>query len=270
MGRGQKAIFLEVQELKEMLGLDEKYNHFPMFKKRILENSQKRLNMDTDLNFTYQIIKKGKTVLGIEFYMSQNKISTSPTAKEQYVKIEKIVPETIKNNDERFDKLFHKLCPIVNCEWKVSIKMLNELIRNYSEQEIMIAYNLTEKALEKGNIENIAGYFIKAVKEKFVDVQAEKKKQETEKRAKTKAQEEETKQKQLKQEVNKKAIVEQEQAEMIEFLEQNKDFEQVVFNEFLNSFVGKNSKVKTISDIFKSPMCKGIFLGIAKQKKDNL
>lgn len=191
-GRGQKRVFLEVQELKEMLGIAEKYSNFTMFKKYVLEDSQKRLNQDTDLNFTYQIRKRGKTVLGIDFYIIQNKKNISPTAKEQYIKIEKVVPQTVSSNDENDEALFHKLCPIVNGQWKVSIKMLSELIKNYSEQDIMVAYNLTEKALKKGNIENIAGYFIKAIKEKFVDVQAEQKKKEAEIKVKIKKEQAET------------------------------------------------------------------------------
>ncbi len=53
-----KRVF-DVEELKEILGVDEKYNNrYYNFKKRIILQAQKDLTEHTDINFTFKESKK--------------------------------------------------------------------------------------------------------------------------------------------------------------------------------------------------------------------
>ena len=45
LGRGQSIVLIDVDELKEMLGVKGKYWHFPMFKKKVLDDSQVKINL---------------------------------------------------------------------------------------------------------------------------------------------------------------------------------------------------------------------------------
>ena len=59
---------IEIEELKKMLGIADKYKDgFGNFKRRVLEPAKKELNEETQLKFDYKPIKKGKSFKYIEF-----------------------------------------------------------------------------------------------------------------------------------------------------------------------------------------------------------
>lgn len=61
--------YIELGELREMLNLQEKYDRFQDFKVKVINAAMRELK-DTDMAFTYEPVKKGKTVVGIRFYFS--------------------------------------------------------------------------------------------------------------------------------------------------------------------------------------------------------
>lgn len=64
-------------ELRELLGLSNKYPVWNNFKQRILENTQNEINTKTDIKFEFSVIKKDRTVSKIKF----NILSKSPSYK---------------------------------------------------------------------------------------------------------------------------------------------------------------------------------------------
>lgn len=59
-----------ISDLKMMLGIEEKYKAFRDFKKRVLEISKNQINNHSDLDFEYDVIRKGKTPVEIKFIVS--------------------------------------------------------------------------------------------------------------------------------------------------------------------------------------------------------
>lgn len=183
LGRSQHVVLLDVDELKEMLGVAGKYGHFPMFKKKVLDDSQKKINNDTDLNFEYKVKKNGHKILGIEFTLSQSK---NAKIRNQIIKetlSQKIKQdangELITNNEE--------LSKIVTTDFGVNKKIYQTIIKEFTEGDIRQAIAITQQEIAKGKIQNIAGFFVEAIKNKYQNPAILAKQKNTEKKAKIEA-----------------------------------------------------------------------------------
>lgn len=60
-----------IDELKKILGIEDKYKQYTHLKKRIIESSKDNINKDTDINLSYVEIKEGRKVVKIQFIISQ-------------------------------------------------------------------------------------------------------------------------------------------------------------------------------------------------------
>lgn len=60
---------MPLDELKQMLDCDkvETYKEFKEFNKQVLKRIQKEMHEKTECKYTYEPIKKGRTVVGIRF-----------------------------------------------------------------------------------------------------------------------------------------------------------------------------------------------------------
>lgn len=64
---------IEVEELKKMLGISEKYvDSFGNFNRRVLSVAEKELNKKTKIDVSYHLKKRGKRVVAIEFDIKDN------------------------------------------------------------------------------------------------------------------------------------------------------------------------------------------------------
>lgn len=61
--------YMEINDLREMLNLQEKYDRFQDFKSKVIHVAMKELK-DSDMAFTYEQVKKGRNVVGIRFFFS--------------------------------------------------------------------------------------------------------------------------------------------------------------------------------------------------------
>jgi hypothetical protein len=86
------------------------------------------------------------------------------------------------------EKLIVELLPIVVTKFGVSLKMFMSLVESYSEEDIRKAMAITDKMFLTGKIENIAGFFIEALRGHYQDADEQKKKIEADKIAQKKAQ----------------------------------------------------------------------------------
>lgn len=57
---------MEVKELKRLLNLEGQYKQFPLFRLRVLDRARQELG-ETDLPFTYELVREGKSVSVIRF-----------------------------------------------------------------------------------------------------------------------------------------------------------------------------------------------------------
>lgn len=58
---------IKIDDLKKMLGCENKYKQFKEFKRNVLEIAKKEVNEHTDIDFEYKKITQGRKVIGIEF-----------------------------------------------------------------------------------------------------------------------------------------------------------------------------------------------------------
>lgn len=66
------AIRISVEEFRETLGLEDSYEYFTDLKRHVIEKARKQLAEYTDIEFTYQVEREGRTAKRIRFFVRQN------------------------------------------------------------------------------------------------------------------------------------------------------------------------------------------------------
>ena len=155
-GRNKLHPKIDLQELKDMLGVGDKYNPYNNFKQRVLDEAQRRLGENTDIRFTYDETKERKKVVGLVFHIEENHPAWLNENKTEDAESEE-VPQT----------LFNEIFPKVE-KWGVSREVLSLLMDTQTEEAIQtgLAYTLFEEKLGKIK-DNKAGFFINAVKNRY-------------------------------------------------------------------------------------------------------
>jgi plasmid replication initiation protein len=86
-----------IEDLKNHLGLAEKYEHFFNFKARVLEKAKKEINKYSDIKFSYEVKKLGRSPNTIEFIVSKKSSNKPPfLAHNQTTKLSTIHTEKAK------------------------------------------------------------------------------------------------------------------------------------------------------------------------------
>jgi plasmid replication initiation protein len=154
LGKNQYKLRFDLEELKEILGVSEKYQQYAGFKMRVLDEAQQRLAEKTDIGFTCEEIKSGKKVTALVFHIyNNNQKKTAPTT----------VIETQKSDEEQ-ENLIIELTPIVVKKFGVSLKVFMGLVEKYTEGEIRNAIKVTEKSINTSKVDNAAGFFVEALR----------------------------------------------------------------------------------------------------------
>ena len=101
----KKTIFTkEIKELKNHLGVSEQYNRFSNFKQKILEKSKKEINKNSDINFSYKVIKLGRHPHTIQFTVSKKGADTKTALKAISEKVVRLSPAVL----EQAKTIIHK------------------------------------------------------------------------------------------------------------------------------------------------------------------
>jgi|TARA_R110002167_G_C12693194_1_gene652630 plasmid replication initiation protein len=95
------AKIIPCEELKELMGLSEKYPRFADFKKYVLEVSKVQINKETDIRLDYEIIKTGRSPTHIKF-IAQFKKGQEPNSVEIQEEL------IIEPGKEKFDRVRSK------------------------------------------------------------------------------------------------------------------------------------------------------------------
>jgi Initiator Replication protein len=196
-GRRQYNVEVPLDELKEMLGVANKYDLYGHFKAAVLEEAQKRLIETTDISFAYQEVKVGKKVAAIVFHIKENAAGYSTVEDLQKMtpiklpqtsaSFSKKLPYTPTNTPNATTKVVKTATttadkPKVASDieelavqtWHVSAKMWKSLITSYDEPALRQAVAVTQKALEAGKVKDAAGFFVQAVRNGYVDTEGGK------------------------------------------------------------------------------------------------
>ncbi|UZR99237.1 replication initiation protein [Chondrinema litorale] len=211
-----------VDELKEILGVEQKYKQYYDFKKNVLLIAQKELNEHCDLTFQFKEIKKGRRVEFVKFIIKpKNKfVNASRLSSEEEATI---VDELIAMG--------------------IAKKQATEYASRFDEQFLREAITYAKERYEKGHVKNLGAY-LNTLIENEVKVEAPWSK-EQEQEANDKKKQEAALKKQRLMEEKLIATLEQEYQEYIE-----SQIKQLVDNasnrdwEDFYNYVSKNPMIK--------------------------
>lgn len=79
---------ISVEELREVLGLLDKYNSFSHLKKHVIETAREEIAEKTDIRFTYHVERDGRTPVRVKFYIHEKEqVDTAvPPPEDQFEK----------------------------------------------------------------------------------------------------------------------------------------------------------------------------------------
>ena len=122
-----------LEELKELFGVTgSSFNRFNAIKNRYFEPAIDAINKETELGVTYMVIKRSRTIIGVEIYWSQEKVRI-PATEKQITKAHELFSElSLLNADDV--ELLTRLKEIEQKETKFTAQKLIEDAITYKRQ----------------------------------------------------------------------------------------------------------------------------------------
>lgn len=141
----------DLVELKQILGISEKYKLYGHFKDRIISKAQKDLNEYTDILFDFKEKKKGRKVIGLIFSIYPNKKNEES--------LDKLLPE---------DEKLHKYIKEHLGKWGVDSDRQKDIFNSYGtehiEKAVKYVWNQQESKQKRGaKIDNPGAYFLRII-----------------------------------------------------------------------------------------------------------
>jgi replication protein 1 len=160
----------EISELKQMLGLidkdgKEQFKQFTQFKKDVLEIAAKQINEYTDINLSYEFIKKGRSFHKVKLLI--NKALTKQPELPLYIDYTKSVEENVK---EAMFKTFKNSIMMYGISEEYADILSKKVSRNEFEKvtEELNKKVIAEKSLSAWSAERIAKYLVGVFQNKGV------------------------------------------------------------------------------------------------------
>ena len=152
---------ITVDDMRHMLMLENKYESYNLFKRKVIEKARKDLDKHCDIGFTYQEFKTGRKITSIEFYIHKRRV------KEDTPKI-----------DEQTGTLELELLDMGITQAQVNKYLYDE---KKDEKKLRELIDETKRRYEMGKVKNPAAYLVRlietdaSVKPKFVQEEEQKK-----------------------------------------------------------------------------------------------
>ena len=160
----------EISELKQMLGLidkdgKEQFKQFTQFKKDVLEIAAKQINEYTDINLSYEFIKKGRSFHKVKLLI--NKALNKQPELPLYIDYTKSVEENVK---EAMFKTFKNSIMMYGISEEYADILSKKVSRNEFEKvtEELNKKVIAEKSLSAWTAERIAKYLVGVFQNKGV------------------------------------------------------------------------------------------------------
>ena len=121
------------------------------FEKYLLLIAQREINEKSDIHFEFERIKPSRKIEGIKFIISKNKsyeLRNNPSKQVQEVKRKPAVIHTLK-------------------EFGLSTRVINQLLKENTEQVIQDAINAVDLQLSRGHVRNSKAMLMTAIKEQW-------------------------------------------------------------------------------------------------------
>jgi plasmid replication initiation protein len=142
---------LTIKEIKECCGATDRLKTYPNFEKKILLIAQREINEKSDIYFEFERQKHVRKIVAIRFIISKNKdyeLRNNPINQLQEEKRKPAVVHTLK-------------------EFGLSTRIINQVLKENTEQVIQDAINAVELQLSRGNVKNSKAMLMIAIKEKW-------------------------------------------------------------------------------------------------------
>jgi plasmid replication initiation protein len=160
----KKQVMLELQDLKNMIGINEKsYDVYQNVKNRIILQAQKELSSKTDISFEFEELKTGRKVTSLKFYIKTNKSKEDKTIAPVMPMAENEVSATLTEMEE--ESPIKRIMDIMHDSNITSLEA--RFILDTAKGDLNIIkekYAIAKKAPE---IKNIVGWIIKAIKDDY-------------------------------------------------------------------------------------------------------
>jgi plasmid replication initiation protein len=142
---------LGIEEIKECCGVKDKFKQYIEFEKYLLLIAQREINEKSDIHFEFERIKPSRKIVGIKFIISKNKayeLRNNPVKEIQEVKRKPAVIDTLK-------------------EFGLSLRVINQILKENTEQTIQNAINAVDLQLSRGQVRNTKAMLMTAIKEQW-------------------------------------------------------------------------------------------------------
>ena len=296
----RKTIELEIDYLRKILEVTTKYKSYKDFRIYIIEKAQQDLSDYCDISFTYEERKavKGKKIESLVFHIQANEPQKRDTkgvsAKEKREKstvkqVFSLFDKSVemrkreKSTEEKtpiiqdvkvpnvtvdFEKLVMELSPIVVSQFGVSLKVFMNLAEQHTEGAIRQAIQVTQRTVEIGKVGNIAGFFVEAVRGKYMDPKQQKKQVEAVQKAKIVEAKRVQVAVEMKVNEQKQLAYAQEINLFTQLIQADKDLLQAITDKIRRGSLGSYYKTdKSFEENLKHPLLQAAFLSAAKQAK---
>lgn len=150
-----------IEELKDILQVSDKYPLYANFKQRVIKKAQRDLEKNTDITFTYEESKKGRSVEKIKFFIRKNSSPTSPKTEEV-----ELAPSSPKQ-DENTTPVREQLQAMGIDDEKALQAILETHALDYIEATLQKCEHYFKKT--KKGVKNKAGYVIKALRDGYYE-----------------------------------------------------------------------------------------------------
>jgi plasmid replication initiation protein len=146
---GERVLSLE--EIKDCCGVSDKLKQYGELKKRLLLIAQREINEKSDIHIKFECIKPSRKIVGLKFIISKNKayeLRNNPTKETQEAKRKPPIIDTLK-------------------EFGLSSRVVNQILKENTEQTIQNAINAVDLQLSRGQVRNAKAMLITAIKEQW-------------------------------------------------------------------------------------------------------
>ena len=155
----------EVEELKNILGIADKYPLYANFKQRILKQAQKDVKQFTDIEFTFEELKRSKRIYALKFFIHKNKTSSKGVKKTSKAsktsKSQKGLHLSLVVREGEDSQVIQALVEV-----GVSFKKALALVAESGESAVMNELRYAKKELEvTSNVKNSAGFIIRMIEQ---------------------------------------------------------------------------------------------------------
>ncbi len=167
----QGEVRLEVEYLKTVLELGDKYKLYADFRRYVIDRSKEDLEKYCDISFDYREIKKSRKVDEIHFTIKRHH-ATQP---ENFSADEETLDEPTSSADragrggmgEKLSEVMGQLLTRVNGWWGVSEAEFLKRTKGKTADDVETAIDFTKEKIKEGKANNPAGIFLEALTKGF-------------------------------------------------------------------------------------------------------